>query len=93
MLRTQITTFISYAPRWETLLKCIVSSSAMHSKWINTLSFLENCGAKKIAASEHPTQVKKEVLKHAAEEFLHAFYLKKQISRVTLRALSQFFLR
>ncbi|ANG65801.1 hypothetical protein JG731_03215 [Chlamydia gallinacea] len=83
MFRTQVTTFISYAPRWERLLKHIVASSNTHSKWINTLSFLENCGAKKISASEHPTQVKKEVLKHAAEEFRHAFYLKKQISRIT----------
>ncbi|AHK63354.1 hypothetical protein BOKEGFJH_00481 [Chlamydia avium] len=83
MLRSQITTFVSYAPHWELLLKRIVASASIHSKWINTLSFLENCGAKKISASEHPTQVKKEVLKHAAEEFRHAFYLKKQISRIT----------
>jgi hypothetical protein len=35
-----------------------------------------------IAACEHPTLVKEEMLKHAAEEFRHAFYLKKQLSRV-----------
>lgn len=55
----------------------------MHAKWLNTLSFLENCGARKIAQCEHPTKVKKEMLKHAAEEFRHAFYLKDQIKRIS----------
>jgi hypothetical protein len=35
-----------------------------------------------IAACEHPTLVKAEMLKHAAEEFRHAFYLKKQLARI-----------
>jgi hypothetical protein len=35
-----------------------------------------------IAACEHPTRVKEEMLKHAAEEFRHAFYLKKQLRRM-----------
>ncbi|WP_348662926.1 hypothetical protein [Chlamydia vaughanii] len=83
MLTNTIKTFTSCAARWETVLERIVSCHELHSKWINTLSFLENCGAKKISASEHPTQVKKEVLKHAAEEFRHAFYLKTQIARIT----------
>ncbi|USB81731.1 hypothetical protein [Chlamydia psittaci] len=83
MLTSTITTFVSYASRWSSILKNIVADNELHSKWVNTLSFLENCGAKKISISEHPTQVKKEVLKHAAEEFRHAFYLKTQISRVS----------
>ena len=58
-------------------------SPVLHAKWLNTLSFLENCGARKIAACEHPTCVKEEVLKHAAEEFRHAHYLKRQIERVS----------
>ncbi|MEF9497432.1 hypothetical protein [Chlamydia sp. 04-14] len=83
MLTSTIKTFASCATRWQSVLKNIVASDDLHSKWINTLSFLENCGAKKISASEHPTQVKREVLKHAAEEFRHAFYLKTQISRIS----------
>ncbi|QXE26920.1 hypothetical protein [Chlamydia buteonis] len=83
MLTNTITTFVSYASRWSSVLKNIVADNELHSKWVNTLSFLENCGAKKISISEHPTQVKKEVLKHAAEEFRHAFYLKTQISRIS----------
>lgn len=65
------------------LLPIIIASDILHAKWLNTLSFLENCGARKIAASEHPTLVKEEILKHAAEEFRHAHYLKRQIQKVT----------
>lgn len=65
------------------MLDFIVADPILHAKWLNTLSFLENCGARKIAACEHPTLVKEEMLKHAAEEFRHAHYLKRQISRVT----------
>jgi hypothetical protein len=60
-----------------------VASNELHAKWLNTLSFLENCGARKIAACEHPTLVKEEVLKHAAEEFRHAHHLKRQIAKVS----------
>lgn len=65
------------------LLHSIVMNPETHAKWINTLSFLENCGARLIASCEHPTLVKEEMLKHAAEEFRHAHYLKKQIRRVS----------
>lgn len=47
MLTSTITTFVSYASRWSSILKNIVADNELHSKWVNTLSFLENCGAKK----------------------------------------------
>jgi hypothetical protein len=75
--------FTSFAESLEDLLKKIVSSPQLHAKWLNTLSYLENCGARKIAKCEHPTLVKEEMLKHAAEEFRHAHYLKRQIKRVS----------
>lgn len=84
--------FVSYAQRFQTLFNLIVSSDNRHAKWLNTLSFLENCGARKIAACEHPTMVKEEILKHAAEEFRHAHYLKKQISKVTIKPLETYHL-
>ncbi len=65
------------------LLKIVIESNTLHAKWLNTLSYLENCGARKIASCEHPTKVKEEMLKHAAEEFRHAHYLKRQIERVS----------
>lgn len=74
--------FISYSEHTKLLLRSIVNNDILHSKWLNTLSFLENCGARKIAACEHPTLVKEEMLKHASEEFRHAHHLKRQIQRI-----------
>lgn len=72
----------SFAEQLRSLLRAIIESDDIHAKWLNTLSYMENCGARKIAACEHPTLVKEEMLKHAAEEFRHAHYLKRQIGRV-----------
>lgn len=74
--------FISFQEPFKQLLATLVEDPGLHAKWLNTLSFLENCGARKIAACEHPTLVKEEMLKHAAEEFRHAHHLKRQIEKV-----------
>lgn len=65
------------------LLNKIVQNNGLYAKWLNTLSYLENCGARKIAICEHATLVKEEMLKHASEEFRHSHYLKKQIKRIS----------
>jgi bacterioferritin (cytochrome b1) len=43
---------------------------------------MENTGARKISASEDPVTVTFIILKHAAEEHRHAFYLKKQLEKI-----------
>ena len=63
------------------LLPLIISNNELHAKWLNTLSLMENTGARKISASEDPLTVTYIILKHAAEEHRHAFYLKKQIEK------------
>jgi hypothetical protein len=63
------------------LLDQIVSSPELHAKWLNSLSMMENTGARKISASEHDQLVDEIVLKHAAEEARHAYYLKSQIKK------------
>jgi bacterioferritin (cytochrome b1) len=67
---------------WEKLLSKIISSDTLHALWLNTLSYLENCGARKIAKAEDSSLVKEKMLKHAAEEFRHAYHLKRQIARL-----------
>lgn len=67
---------------FKQLLNGIVAHAEKHAKWLNTLSLMENTGARKISASEHKTDVTLIILKHAAEEHRHAFYLKKQISKL-----------
>lgn len=82
--------FVSYAAPLAEMLKGIVADDALHAKWLNTLSYLENCGARKIAACEHPTLVKEEMLKHASEEFRHAHYLKRQIEKVSHKSMDSY---
>jgi hypothetical protein len=85
-----MTSFTSFAESIQALLSKIVDSDPLHAKWLNTLSYLENCGARKIAACEHPTLVKQEMLKHAAEEFRHAHHLKRQIERISSASMDTY---
>ncbi|MET3036642.1 hypothetical protein ABXT08_11095 [Chryseobacterium sp. NRRL B-14859] len=64
------------------LLQRIVQDNSTHAKWLNTLSYMENAGARKISKCEHPVSVTLIQLKHAAEEHRHAYYLKKQIGKI-----------
>ncbi|WP_090150296.1 hypothetical protein [Dyadobacter soli] len=64
------------------LIQRIVQQDQLHARWLNTLSFLENAGARKISACEDNTLVEIIQLKHAAEEHRHAYILKKQISKL-----------
>jgi rubrerythrin len=66
----------------QQLLSQIISNDACHARFLNTLSFMENSGARKISASEHPETVSLMILKHAAEEHRHAYYLKKQLEKI-----------
>lgn len=67
---------------FEDTLEKIVADDSLHAKLLNTLSLMENVGARKISKYEHPVNVSLTILKHAAEEARHAFYLKKQISKL-----------
>lgn len=60
----------------------ILKDNHLHARWLNTLSFMENAGARKISASEDREKVNLIILKHAAEEHRHAYYLKKQIAKL-----------
>ena len=66
----------------KNIISAVVQNDEQHARWLNTLSMMENTGARKISASEHKNHVTLMILKHAAEEARHAFYLKKQISKV-----------
>lgn len=74
--------FVSFKEKMADELLAIVQDNSRHALFLNTLSYLENCGARLIASCEHPTLVREEMLKHAAEEFRHALYLKQQLSRI-----------
>src|SRR6185369_6918540 len=60
----------------------IVQNNRLHARWLNSLSMMENTGARKISKYEDPIHSDIIVLKHAAEEARHAYYLKKLIAKV-----------
>ena len=66
----------------ENIFKAIVQQPSLHARFLNTLSMMENAGAKKIKNCEHPVLVNEIILKHSAEEARHAYYLKKQIQKI-----------
>ena len=66
----------------ETIFQKVTENASIHARWLNTLSMMENAGAKKIKRCEHPVLANEIILKHAAEEARHAYYLKKQIKKI-----------
>lgn len=64
------------------IINTIVPQGELHAKWLNSLSMMENTGARKISKYEDPVKTDIIVLKHAAEEARHAYYLKKQIEKL-----------
>lgn len=64
----------------------VVRDDTMHAKWLNSLSIMENTGARKISKYEDPIHTGIIVLKHAAEEARHAYYLKKLIGKLDANA-------
>jgi hypothetical protein len=64
------------------IARTVVAHDDLHARWLNSLSHLELCGAMKIAGYVDPINADITVLKHATEEFRHAFYLKKLIGKL-----------
>src|ERR1700749_527881 len=67
---------------FKAVINTIVAQPEIHAKWLNSLSMMENTGARKISRYQHPVHTDLVVLKHAAEEARHAYYLKKLITRI-----------
>ncbi len=66
----------------DIIINEIVSDPKLHLKWLNTLSLMEFTGSKKISRYIQFNNANYSNLKHAAEEARHAFYLKKQLSKI-----------
>jgi len=66
----------------EQILEQIVLNPNLHAKFLNTLSYMENVGARKISKFESRSSANLMVLKHAAEEHRHAYFLKKQMYKL-----------
>ncbi|WP_020175334.1 hypothetical protein [Methyloferula stellata] len=68
---------MSSQDRFEALVARVVADPKLHARWLNTFSFLEYVGFRKIVKSQKAEALSAEVLAHALEEGRHALSLKK----------------
>ena len=61
----------------EGLISQIVADPALHARWLNTFSYLEYVGFRKILKSQRAEVLTTAILTHACEEGRHALGLKK----------------
>jgi rubrerythrin len=61
----------------EALIGAIVRDAHLHARWLNTFSFLEYIGFRKIVKSQRAEDLNATILGHAVEEGRHALRLKK----------------
>jgi hypothetical protein len=63
--------------RLEDLIGAIVEDPSLHARWLNTFSYLEYAGFRKIVKSQRAEVLTAAILGHAYEEGRHALGLKK----------------
>jgi hypothetical protein len=63
--------------RLEAVIGTIVADPTLHARWLNTFSFLEYVGFRKIVKSQRAETLSAVVLNHAVEEGRHALGLRK----------------
>ncbi len=68
--------------RLKILLDTIIKNKNIHIKWLNTLSFLEHIGSRKIHKTNFGKFLTEQILSHAFEEARHAYYFKKCIKKI-----------
>lgn len=61
----------------ESIVAKVVKDPQLHARWLNTFSFLEYVGFRKIVKSQRAESLSEIVLTHALEEGRHALRLKK----------------
>ncbi|MCI0468218.1 MAG: hypothetical protein L0Y57_14670 [Beijerinckiaceae bacterium] len=61
----------------ESLVAKIVADPSLHARWLNTFSYLEYVGFRKIVKSQRAGELTAAILGHACEEGRHALGLKK----------------
>ncbi len=76
--------------RFGQLTHSMIQDDHLHCLWLNTLSLMENTGARKISAGEDPLKVDEGVLKHAFEEHRHAYALKRQIRKLSKQGFEDY---
>lgn len=71
----------------KSLLNAIVADPMRHARLLNTLSIMELCGAELISKALPKLSLSTFVLEHVAEEYRHAFFLRKLANKLAQREL------
>lgn len=64
-------------------LQKIIQEPKQHSRWLNTISFLEHIGSRKILATQSGIGMGEMILRHASEEARHAHFFKRMSERIS----------
>lgn len=62
---------------FEEFFNIIIKKNEIHAKWLNSLSYLEYSGSRKIIKSQSSEALNTAALTHLLEEVKHSFYFKK----------------
>ena len=68
----------------------MVEDPILHNRWLNTLSYWENCGARKFAVADTQPKSKKKCLSMRQRNSRHAHMLKQQIHRLKVPYLHDY---
>ena len=74
---------MSWDSKISRFLERLIHDKHLHGLWLNTLSFLEYMGSRKIAKALPQEKFNEVLLKHLSEEVRHSLYFKKQAHRVS----------
>ena len=67
----------------QRLLDHLIQDPFLHARWLNTLSFMEHVGTRKIHKTQSGPALTDIVLQHASEEARHALFFKKVAEKVS----------
>lgn len=65
------------------ILDIIIPDDLLHARWLNTLSFLEHVGTRKIHKTQSGPALTDVILQHASEEARHAHFFKRMAEKVS----------
>jgi hypothetical protein len=78
------------ADRLTSFISLVIADPQLHARWVNTFSFLEYVGFRKIVKSQRAETLSAEVLAHALEEGRHAMSLKKLALKIGGKAFDSY---
>jgi hypothetical protein len=76
--------------RLAELMPIVVKDDELHARWLNTFSYLEYVGFRKIIKSQRADTLSRAFLNHALEEGGHAFLLKNMAVKVGGKAFDYY---